>query len=367
MKKQIVTLLLIQLISVCGYSQLIVKDTTTIFGTIIFDNGEMKNARQCSTLTDGKDLNYTPDEVSLYKIGDKTYKSFRIDVDGKPANYFLEQLIEGRINLYYVALSKGIRRFYVSENESSGITELHEADYRKMLEKYFADCPTALRNIPYVKFERYALQKFFRNYIICRETPLFRTRFGVEAGGVLTHFTSSKELKRPFPDNNIYFRTVFGCFADIPVGSYNFSFHPKVLYRQLNVNGGYVNDYQLTNDVVVNYTALSIPLLARYSFISDKFSPYVQAGPVYQRALRNEGTVYDYTPEANNTILTDITNAPLMPDNMFGFNIGCGLIFGYKSGYSFFTELNYTPLYSPDRLNTHLDIQDISLVIGLQF
>ena len=367
LKKYQYLILINLLFSLTAYSQLIFQDSVAIHGANIIDKGDIENAKHCTVMVNNEVQSYTPYQVKEYKFNnDNLYKSFRINIDGKFTNYFLERIVEGEQNLYYLALSNKIKKFYITENDSLGLIELPESGFRNTLAKYFTNCSTAMSNIVFLKSEKNMLTRFFRNYQTCKKKPLFRTRYGFDVSGIMTELLKVQATKFTNADYKMNMNFGVGFFADIPIELSDFSFHPKIQYRQINMASTYQN-VTLTNDVVINYSALSVPLLVRYTYLKQNLSPYLQAGFIYNRAIKNVGTLYEYNQDRKNSILTDITHAQVLNDDMGGFSVGCGLIFNYESHYCVFAEFNYNYAYNLGRTYSYVNFKELSLSIGVQF
>ncbi len=354
------------LLQISTYGQIVVKDTISLFGVNIIDKGDVENAKYCTTKIKEDIFRDSPYEVIEYQFANgKFYKAFNVEVAGKSVRYFLEKLVEGKLNLYCLVLDKNIRKYYLTEADSLGVIEIPENKYKLVLSNYFEDCPVALENIRYLNYERYSLIKFFRNYNTCQNIPLFRTRFGLEISGLSTKLFRTQLTKFTYPD---FYKPVglgTGIFVDIPISSTCFSLHPEIMYRQINVVGYYLN-VDIPNDVVINYSALTFPLLIRYTYVQPRLSPYIQSGFIYNLALKNEGTLYDYNKVSDNIIQTEITHAHILQNHTGGIYLGGGIIFNYGAHYSGLIELNYNQAYNLSLMHSYMYIGDFSIKIGLE-
>lgn len=348
------------------FSQLIINDTTTIYGERILDLGDVQNSKFCTIKQKDTVITYTPNQVKEYTLQDKRiYKSYPIQINLKNERFFLEQLFQGEKNLLYLSLDKGFKRFYVLKSDSSNILiEIPLIDYKNYLISVFKDCQTALENVEYVNYNKSSFYKFYNLYTQCTSKPLTRTRYGFSLIGINTQLNLKQLATFLYPDekkNSLSFGAGFQ--VDVPISNTKFSFHPEVNYRQLSTNRKSFNG-NTTNDLVINIAAISVPLQIRYGFYNQKISPYLQAGISYNRLLRNESNIPNYVLINNSQQMT-VYDEPLFQKNMIGYNFGCGVLFNYSSKKSIFIELNLNQIRNFDFHSSLNSIDDIMLKLGV--
>jgi len=152
---------------------------------------------------------------------------------------------------------------------------------------------------------------------------------------------------------------------DIPIRVSNFSLHSEIYYRRYGTSQSF-DKAGLSYDLVINSSTICFPLLVRYSLLSKKISPYFQAGPIYSRTIKNEGTLFQYNTVKNNTYIS-IIDSPILQENMGGFSIGSGMILQLGSKYACFGDISYNKFYNFEKVNRLLNLSEITLRIGLIF
>jgi hypothetical protein len=371
MRKYCFFLLFIYLlpVTVSGQSAYFIKDSTAFSGIKLVDGGSIDNSRFCKVSDKGKVIRYNPSEVKEYGFKDgRIFKSFPVKINDSVANYFLERLVGGKVIMYYLRLKKGEEKFYLTDSSDINPVELlpREEQYRVILDSMMKDSPSASQNIPYLKLNKPGLIRLVNDYDKNVNRPFPRFQYGFTIGFNMSKF-SAVDFRSIYAesDYNIRLNISVGAFADIPVSFTNFSFHPELHYKRTGESQSFLNNSN-GHDLVINYSSLCLPLLLRYTIISNKTSPYFQLGPVYARAIRNKGALYEYEVTGNDSFI-NLVNSPLMQKNLGGFSVGSGFISKYGSAFSWFGELRYSKLYNLQKENRLLNIGEITIGGGLIF
>jgi hypothetical protein len=344
-------------------------DTVIKVGCNLVDGGDIVNSRFCQVKKGEMVIKYSPDEVKEYgfKSG-RTYRSFAIPLNDQTNRYFLERLVNGKVNLYYLKAEISSKKYYLMLGDSADLIEIptNSDEYTLLFERYAGDCPQAVKNIPFVKLRKNSLRRFISDYNGCVNRPFPVFHFGFTIGMTSTLLSpADKGYLYSIPDFHRDWGISIRAFADVPVHSGNFSFHPEIYYKQNGISTTFSqNNY--ANDLVINYSSISLPLLIRYSLLGNNITPYLQAGPAYSRIIRNDGTLYKYE-SVNNNVFVDIADSQMLQKDMGGFSVGSGLIIKYGSKYAWFCELSYTKFYNLSDVNQFINISEINLVIGLLF
>jgi hypothetical protein len=342
-------------------------DSITFSGIDLVDGSIKMNQRFCQIKKGEEILKYSPYEVKEYGFQNGlTYKSFEIKLNDQVTRYFLERVIEGKINLYLLRTEGGVK--YYMETDRSGLEELPAIndEYRDLLAIRVSDSPEALHNIPFVRLKKHNLIRLIKDYNNDYIRLFPRIQYGFTIGITSDKLSAvDKESLYSIPDYKSDLSISAGAFIDLPVNASNFSFHPEVYYKRNGTSKAF-DQGNTSHDLVINYSCINIPLLFRYSILKDKLSPYFQGGPVYSRIIKNESALYEYRSVDNN-IYIDVINSPVLQKNRGGFSVGSGVISNYESKYSWFAELRYSKFYNLKQENKLINHSEFSLGIGLLF
>lgn len=112
-------------------------DQDTIFGQIK-SNSESRNARACVFRTgeDAAESRFEPEEISAYRIeGGKYYISATVEEEGEKKQVFLEYLVNGVADLYYLREDNSETYYIRKEGEDAiALTDI------RLLKAAFSDC-----------------------------------------------------------------------------------------------------------------------------------------------------------------------------------------------------------------------------------
>jgi hypothetical protein len=156
-----------------------------------------------------------------------------------------------------------------------------------------------------------------------------------------------------------------GIFLDIPIACSSLSFHSEVYFRKNALYIPFENNNK-NYDLIINNSSIYFPIALRYSFLKIKTNPFIQIGPNYSFAIKNEGTLYEYTTEENNTFI-NIVNSPILQTQMYGYNISLGFMPHYSSKMFFFSEIRYEYLCNFNSTNKLLNSKNLTLNLGLTY
>lgn len=105
-----------------GY--LITLGGDTIYGFVDY-RGDLRNSKTCTFKKDIKDnaTDYNPEEIKAYRFFEsKYYISKAVEVESEKADFFVEYLVDGIIDLYYMAYKN--TGFYLLEREDGTMYKL---------------------------------------------------------------------------------------------------------------------------------------------------------------------------------------------------------------------------------------------------
>ena len=341
-------------------------DSTTYTGVKLIDGGDM-NFKMIQEKKGEKKIQYSPDQIISYGFNDRQfYKAFSIEVNGIQEKYFLQLLVPGKVNLYY-AVVEGVNMYFLTDSIRQNPIEIPQllTNKRMFVESRLADCPTTIKNIIYVRTRKNDLMRFLKDYNNCADRPFLRTRYGFQLGA--TSYNMSAVHYRwlyPIPENMNSIGFSFGAFADIPFSSINLSFHPELNFEHFSNTKAFSHDDDY--DLVLNSSAVSIPVYLRYTVLKNFLSPFFQIGPVYSLSIHKNGTLYQYDT-VGNEIFTSVIDSRVLQNNMTGYSFGTGVISNYGSKYSWFAEADFSKMHNI-KGNTNLYHRfEIAFKIGILF
>ena len=341
-------------------------DSTTYSGIKLIDGGDL-NFKICQIRKGVKKIQYSPDQVKSYGFNDRRfYKAFSLEVKGRPERYFLQSLTVGKVNLYY-AVIEGEKKYFLTDSirpEPIEIPQLLNTN-KLFVESNLNDCPQAIKNMPYVRTRINYLKRYIKDYNSCADRPFLRTRYGFEFGATSYNLSAvNYTWIYPIPGsiNSIGFS--FGAFADVPISSINLSLHPELNFAHFSASKSFIHVYDY--DLVLNSSAVTLPVYLRYTVLKNFLSPFFQIGPVYSRSIHKNSTLYQYDT-IGNEIFTGVIDSRVLQNDMAGFSLGTGVISNYGSKYSWFAEANLSKMHNI-KSNTNLyNRYEIDFKIGIQF
>jgi hypothetical protein len=352
-----------------GQGEYIASDSAVTIGIKLIDGGHILNSSLCQVRNGTAVIKYSPYEIKEFGFKNgRIYKSFPIKIHDTISSYFLERLVEGKVELYYLRAKEGIKKYYLVEGDSTNPIEIPrlKEKYYVLFDSIVKGCVQAVNNIPFIKFNKYCFIRFLEDYNNCVRSPLPRFRYGLEIGINANQLSAvDKGSVYSIPDYQIDLSISIGAVMDIPVKFSNFSFHPEIYFNRYSISKAFKNEDN-SNDLIINYSSICFPLLFRYSLLSKRISPYFQLGPAYSRAIKNDGTLYEYESNGND-IFINIIDSPILHKDLLGFSVGSGLILNYGSNHSWFSEVHYSRYYNLGQGSKLLNLSGITLDIGLIF
>ena len=316
-----------------------------------------------------KSTEYLPGDIAAYRFNDDgKYFISKVTVtpDGNKA-YFLEYLIKGKANIYY--MRDNVDHYYI-ETDNNKILELSEPDtkiekkdgttyikpssYKGKLKFMLAGCPEIYAEIENTKLFAPELIKLAKDYHlkVCNSESCIV--FEKKANPVKAHigfFTGLSLNSFNFVDvrySNFGLGALLGCKLELE----NMFFSNEQSSLQVELVLQKYSKYTFSNDQTeynyftptyyegtyiknfdINTLALKIPVLYKYMFSFDKIRPYAGAGITNQFILsQNSNLDINHFKEAYGNSI---------PFYHFGF-IGCfGSKYMLKNNHNVFLELNF--------------------------
>ncbi|QGY42939.1 hypothetical protein GM418_04480 [Maribellus comscasis] len=186
-------LLLLLTYTLFGQRGYLVTDSTTLSGIKIMDKGKVGNALWCEIKKGNKTQRFSPDDAKEYGFNDgRTYVSKEIPYSDSTRRFFLEELAEGELTLFYLAEKKH-HTFFI-EKDSTSFSELrkgkkHKDSYfQNQLEKITSDFPVIKENARFVNYNPEDLGRFITDYNNRLYRPFPRIRIGIVVVSEMSKF-----------------------------------------------------------------------------------------------------------------------------------------------------------------------------------
>jgi hypothetical protein len=371
--QKIIFLVIISLFSLKSFAQrgFYKNDSIAKIGVKIVDGGKISNAQWC--IEDRKDslLSFSPYEVSKYGFNKgKTYVSKDITFSGATKRVFLEQLNEGKINLYFYAEQKLVT--YFIEKDSTTFLELpkenENSNFQKQLQELTSDFPEFSNSTSLVKYNRTALSRFVNDYNQQLNRPFPHFRFGITGIYEMTKFSLTSDQNIPSLDKIPFsYESSFsgGLFIDVPLLVSYFSLHPEIQYSQYSYSYFAKTDDK-DIDFLANISSIKVPVLFRYTFPSNNIRPFANAGGIVAYNIRNENTLYETTFTGNQIEINNLGENPLIPAFQAGFSAGLGVEFKINFQHSLFFEIRYNQFIN-GQLSNSLRSTDLQFITSFNF
>jgi hypothetical protein len=352
--------------SLFGQPGYFLTDSTKSSGVFLILGG-IENTYFCEVKQGNGSIKYTPSEINEYGFENgPVYKSFDITIDSKQQRYFFEQLVSGDICLYYLSLKGGIKKYYLTSGDHLLLEEIprKKEAYQTLFKKYVVNCPQATRNLQYLRLSRSNAVRFLNDFNNCADRPFPKIHYGLKVGGAFTqtYYTNSQSsLSEKINDLNF----MAGVFMDIPIMTSNLSVSPEVYYSKSHLSKSF-DRISHSFDLNIDYSSITIPLFLRYSFLNNKLTPYIQAGPIYSRIIKSSNILYEYDFNGND-INMNLTDSSFLQENMGGFSIGSGIVSNYGSRFGWFGEIRYSQLFNLYPSPQYINVCDFTFSVGLIF
>jgi opacity protein-like surface antigen len=357
-------------LTISGQKDYFSTDSTISIGIKLVDGGNALNSRFCQVKERNNIIQYSPYEVKEFGFKDgRVYLSKEIQLSDSTEKVFLERLYKGRASLYYLK-NKGIRTFFV-ERDSSFFVEISKINkdnfnYQKQLLDFTLDCSNVKDAINFVNYNKKSLSRIIKRYNNCELKPFPHFRYGLIVG-----YEIAKLI--PVSDNSNedinYFDFSYdggflsGLFIDWPISVSYFSLHTEFYYSRHGYSyNKFVDNKDL--DFVVNISSLKLPVLIRYTYPSNKFRPFINAGGIVTFNTRNENLLYKTTIQNNTIEINDTQNTSFIGKYQSGYSVGAGIEYSLNPQRSLFIEVRYNNLLDNVRI---FNESVINLMTGINF
>ena len=187
-----------------------------------------------------------------------------------------------------------------------------------------------------------------KRYHTCEEIyrPL---RFGVMGGWDLTSYSMLKDAwgVSTKPTGSIF---SFGAFVDVPILQTGVSFHPEVIYSKQAYRLTETPTTVLDKECIANIESYSVPLLIRYTWWKNKWSPYLNLGVAWQHYSRLENSILE--ADVSDGMLNTRQTEPALSPSKYSTIAGGGVWYKLTKRNSLFIEGRTS--FNSDKLTYHI-------------
>ncbi|WP_075590660.1 hypothetical protein [Labilibacter marinus] len=277
----------------------------TIHGEIE-NRSNIKNAEQCKFYSKNGSFTYNANEIKEYNISNQKYyisKSVKLPTETQKETYFLEFLVKGTANLYYLKrmhdeyfFIEKDSTFTILNNNESIVNEDDGSTYAKESKQYigamiyaFQDAPQLRNKIKNSEFYYKPLIKIVKEYntSVCGiDDNCIEYKKDVEDKvylEVLAGYNSQKltlnSSSQSINSNNL----TFGAnFAFTPLKShYVWNFISGIEFSNFNSSQNITDYTAIPNDFVsveASFFRINIPIKVRYTLPLNRFRSFISAG-----------------------------------------------------------------------------------------
>jgi hypothetical protein len=351
-----------------GY--VITLDNDTLYGTIDLKSN-YKNSRSCYFQGDQDQVMkvYTPADIKAYRVeNNKYYISKEITLNDKKKLVFLEFLVDGIVNLYYIRessseyyfIEKDTAMILLSNDEKKVIKESTLASgkddkvyltttnqYMGILKFLFQDSPEAMKDIPNTRFDYKPLIRLTKEYheSVCKDYSCidYTKSTGVSVYmeptfGMIHSTMGLKTSDDHAQDLNPY----YGLMVRLRNAKrlYRWNFLTGLNYSSVEFRGDFENSIYATpsqpvelHRIYLKYSYLSFPLAIEYSLPAKKLQPYFSASFNNIVILNSAYEVYKFDntiPEQTHFLTWQL-----------GFDGGMGLRYNLKNNSYFYMKADF--------------------------
>ncbi len=394
---QICVLLLPVLSSVSAWSQsafargyIIKENNDTIYG-LMNRKSYIANSRQCSfkkSAGDSVEL-FKPDEIKAYRyFSGQYYISKKILLDGDSAQVFLEFLVDGIADLYYLK-EWGIEHYYL-EKADKGITELSQENrtvyknlqeftstydkYKGILKYVFEDDKSLYRKIDQTPLNVRSMVSLTKDYHndVCNDYSCIdysRNLHSVLSYGMMGSILFARLGLKDSKGFTWSVNPAYGIIFQInpTFWSDNWSFSASIMNAFMHFKGifdkGMPNGtYTLHYDIDYKYISLMVPLKVNYTIPRNNMRIRFDLGLdnifLPEKTLNVDWYYYEnlkYSEEEH------------PPAYEIGYSAGAGLLYDLNKKWTLQTSLDYE-LQTTQHLNKwHTDLMNQQVIHNVMF
>lgn len=307
-------------------------------GVVILSNGDtlhgnlsrrkMDNYQCVFTAAGGKELTYTPDQVTAFYVPGEIYFE---TLPFEKQQVFMNVLAEGKADLVEYR-GHYFLRYEDKEPDELKIVTIHEnvngkeylgtlKKYRETLAANFADCSEVQSSIKMTELGKKSLTRLFDKYNQCvgsiathtiKQSP--RALFHIGATyhlfhGKISNIGSFRDLNRParddsykqtFPALYLQFSPRLFSRLSVQLSYYKVSFSSSTTTIQTALafdksGNGNINKYRIQYDI--KYKLTVVPVMVTYSFLSKRMvQPFIGMGAGFNFSTQFSGTEQIFDP-----------------------------------------------------------------------
>ena len=253
------------------------------------ENSGIMRLQKSVTFIDANDQKrtFTPDSMITFYIDKDVYSAFTFEHNGKTQKAFLYRCmddIESGIKMFIYLEATNKPNYYCQKGNDPTLYPAFDNPQKG----YISPMHSYLRELAGDKADEYDKhidgERMGPELFLELKSSIKAKKLGIKQRTKFGLVVASEYSKIKMPDYEFKSSTLFsaGVFADILL-DYDITIHPELLISKYGLNGTIKGIP--TNSVAYNTTALSLPIMIRYTFkhMSGKFAPYVQLG--YQHTL----------------------------------------------------------------------------------
>ena len=243
---------------------------------------DLINSKFCQIKRGSSVYKYGPSEIYEYGFKDgRIYVSKEITIFDSVQKVFLEHLVKGKTNLYYLK-GKGFRTFFLEKDDTFKV-EIPKKDYKdetigfnESLSNITSDCQNVSDATKLASYGKKSLSKLITRYNKCELKPFPHFRYGLNIGYEFTKLIIPKGNEYQYI-NYLDFKYdggfLIGLFADYPISVSDFSLHTEINFSK---HGFSYNKLVETKDIdfVSNIFTMKLPILLRYEYPLNKIRPF---------------------------------------------------------------------------------------------
>ena len=329
-------------------------DSLLVVGGIkIIDAGEKLNSQVCRIQKMNKEIELSPSEVLEYGLSSgQVYVARSIQIDNSEQRVFLERLVKGKVTLYYFR-GKGMKTYFI-EKDSSKLIEvprhnrkIAKYNFRKQVAPAVDDCDKVKSLLSLVSYTKISLSKYISCYNNCESNSFPFIRYGILIGDRESKLTRNFHIQDSYARylDLIYLSSfTLGGFIDVPLYGRNVSVHTE-LYVSCQKYSYSAQSTTSALDFIGSNSSISIPLLVRYTFLSKKIRPFINAGVEFTNNFKSDYAFYKTDIQPNFIKIDKVNDKIVIESNRIGFAAGAGLEYKLNYRHSLFLETRYTLQY----------------------
>ncbi|MFN8208595.1 MAG: outer membrane beta-barrel protein [Bacteroidales bacterium] len=326
----------------------LLRDSSKTTGLTIVFGKETDNWRVCQVRSGAEIRNYTPDELSGYGVpGYKTFVSREVEIDGQKFRAFLEQLVLGKTNLYFMR-NEEKRLFFIEGGNGELVlldkekNVLNGENYRNELLRFFNDTPDFRKYAPHYTFSRSSLSELVKMYNKGEYRPNGLSRGGlvIHAGGetVFTPENIHEGIEKVELTNQM--NLFAGLFYETAAIGSNISFRPEILFSHTVYGLNGLAPGTTILDITIKSTSVQIPCVFKYVLPNKHIRPFAGAGALVRLDFNNQRSALYYA-ENEGWKKSHYLRDPITEQISYGLTGGVGVQYFFNVHRSVDLELRF--------------------------